>query len=87
MAGPANVKAVEFARGSRQQPSPTNAQNEVITKADVRHARMLGGVVGFVCGLVVMFLTIWTATMWTAETTVDTFGRGVALGKATTDGH
>ncbi len=80
MAGPANVKAVEFAR------KPETAAPQV-TKADVRHARMFGGVVGYILGLATMFALIAWVNAQTTQATVDTFGRGVAMGKAIGDGH
>jgi hypothetical protein len=75
VAGPTNVKPVQF---KRAEPAPAVP----LTAADVRHARLQGGVIGLMAGLALMFAIIWTATMWTADTTVDTFGRGVAIGKA-----
>jgi len=81
VAGPANVKKVEFAS------KPEKPAERTYAKADVRHARLEGGLVGFLSGLAVMFAIIWIATTWTAESTVENFSRGVAMGKAVGDGH
>lgn len=81
MAGPANLKKVEFA------PKPEKPAERVYAKSDVRHARIFGGMVGFFIGLVTMFFVIWYVNATTTQATVDTFGRGVAIGKAVGDGH
>ena len=78
MAGPTNVKPLQFA----PKPKQAAVERTEFTQADLRHARIVGAFAGFLAGLAVMFGIIWLATTWSAQSSVETFSRGVAVGQA-----
>jgi hypothetical protein len=61
-------------------------EEQTYTKADLRHERWRAGALawggGFMVGAVLSWMAVWAAFTWDGQRTVETFGQGVAMGRA-----